>query len=182
LPVIDDEFAKDVSEFDTLEDYKAELKKKLTDHKEHMAKHKIEEEVIDKVTGNATVEIPEVMIESQIERLVQNLDARLRYQGLDLEKYIMIMGIDQNTLREQLRPEAEKEVKTQLVLEKLYKVENITASEEELEEEIKSLAENYKQDVDDFKKHLKDDDIEYIKTNLEIKKLVDFLVENAKIA
>jgi trigger factor len=182
LPVIDDEFAKDVSEFDTLEDYKADLKKKFEDHKEHMAKHKIEEEVIDKVAGNATVEIPVVMVESQIERLVQNLDARLRYQGLDLEKYITIMGIDQSTLREQLRPEAEKEVKTQLVLEKLCKVENITASEEELEEELKSMAENYKQDVDDFKKHLKDDDIEYIKTNLEIRKVVKFLVENAKIA
>jgi trigger factor len=92
------------------------------------------------------------------------------------------MGADQSTFREQLRPEAEKDVKTQLVLEKLCKVENITASEEELDEELKSMAENIKQDIDDFKKHLKDDDIEYIKTNVEIKKVIEFLVENAKIA
>lgn len=182
LPVIDDEFAKDVSEFDTLEEYKADVKKKLEDNKEHMAKHKVEEEVVKKVTENAAVEIPEVMIENQIDRLLKNFDARLRYQGLDLDKYLMIMGADQSTFREQLRPEAEKDVKTQLVLEKLCKVENITASEEELDEELKSMAENIKQDIDDFKKHLKDDDIEYIKTNVEIKKVIEFLVENAKIA
>ena len=87
-----------------------------------------------------------------------------------------------NTFREQLRPEAEKEVRTQLVLEKIRQVENINASDEEVEEEIKSMAENMKQEVDDFKKHLKDDDIEYIKTNIEIRKVIKLLVDNAKIA
>jgi len=182
LPAIDDEFAKDVSEFDTLEEYKADIRKKLEDNKEHMAKHKIEDDVVNKVAENATVDIPKVMIDTQVERLVRSFDARLRYQGMDLDKYITIMGMDYNTFREQLRPEAEKEVRTQLVLEKIRQVENINASDEEVEEEIKSMAENMKQEVDDFKKHLKDDDIEYIKTNIEIRKVIKLLVDNAKIA
>lgn len=182
LPVIDDEFAKDVSEFDTLEEYKEDIRKKLTESAEHKAKHETEDKVIDKVAENAEVEIPQVMVEKHIDSLVRDFDMRLSYQGLNLEKYLTIMGQDYDSFRGQFAERAQKEVKVQLVLEKISKVENIDASEEEVNEEIKKLAENYKQNEEDFKKHLRDDDIEYIKGTLLIRKTVDLLVQNAKIA
>jgi len=181
LPVADDEFAKDVSEFDTLAEYKESLRKKLLDAAEHRAKQQTEDNVIDKVVENATVDIPRVMIEKHIDNLVYDFDMRLHYQGLDLKKYMEIMDMDTETFRGQFESRAQKDVKTQLVLEKIGKVEGLEASEEEVNEEIKKMAENLKQSEEDFKKHLRPDDIEYIKSNLTIKKIVDFLVENAKL-
>ena len=182
LPVLDDEFAKDVSEFDTLDEYKADLRKKLEADAKHKAEHETEDNVVDKVVENATVDIPHVMVEKQIDRLIYDFDMRLRYQGLDLGKYMEIMGMEPTAFRGQFEGRAEKEVKTQLVLEKISKDEAIQASEEEVDQEIKRLAENYKQPEEDFKKHLKEDDIEYIKGNLVIKKTIDMLVENAVLA
>jgi len=182
MPLIDDEFAKDVSEFDTLDEYKNDLKNKLIETAEHKAKHETEDSIIDKVVDNATVEIPKVMVEKHIDSLIYDFDMRLRYQGLDLNKYIEIMGMDAETFRAQFANRAEKEVKMQLVLEKISITEVIEASEDELQEEIKRLAENYKQNEEEFKKHLKKDDIEYIKSSLIAKKTMDFLTENAKIA
>ena len=181
LPVLDDEFAKDVSEFDTLEAYKQDLRDKLIKSEEHKAEHETEENIIEAVVANASIEIPRVMTEKQIDSLVKDFDMRLRYQGLDLEKYIEVMGMNLQTFRAQFDKRAENEVKSQLVLEKIGIIEQIEASQEELDEEIKRYAENYKQDEEEFKKHLKDDDIEYIKGNLNIRKTVDFLVANAKI-
>ncbi len=181
LPVIDDEFAKDVSEFDTLEEYKEDLKKKLVEKAEHDAMHQTEDSVIDKVVENAVIDIPRVMVEKQIDKAIRDFDYRLRYQGLDLEKYMGIMGMDAETFRGQFEKRAETDVKTQLVLDKISQVESISASEEELDEEIKKLAENYKQSEEDFKKHLKEDDIEYIKSTVVVRKTVDLLVESAKI-
>jgi len=181
LPVLDDEFAKDVSEFDTLEAYKEDLKNKLRENAEHRAKHETEDNVINKVVDNASVDIPKVMIEKQIDRLIYDFDMRLRYQGLDLDRYLNIMGMDIDTFRGQFAQRAEADVKTQLVLEKISKVENISASEDEVDEEIRKTAENYKQNVEDFKKHLSEDDIEYIKGNIVFKKTIDMLVENAKL-
>lgn len=182
LPALDDEFAKDVSEFDTLEEYKQDLRKKLTDEAEHKAKHETEDKVVEKIADNATVEIPEVMIERQIDNLVRDFDMRLRYQGLDLDRYMEIMGMDAQAFRGQFKTRAESEVKIQLVLEKIGKEEAITPEQEELDAEIARLAENYKQNAEDFKKHLRPDDIQYIKENVAIRKTVDFLVQNAKIA
>lgn len=181
LPVIDDEFAKDVSEFDTLEEYKEDIRKKLLESAEHRAHHELEDNAVDKAVENATVEIPEVMIEKQIDNMVYNFEMSLRYQGLDLQRYMEIMGMEPANLREQFKARAEKEVKSQLVLEKISEVEGFEASEEELNEEIKRLAENYKQNEEEFKKHLREDDIEYIKGNLVMKKTVDFIVQNAKL-
>lgn len=182
LPVIDDEFAKDVSEFDTLEEYKQSIRKKLFDDAEHKAKHETEDKIIEKVVDNATVDIPQVMIDKHVDRLIYDFDMRLRYQGFDLNRYLEMMGMDMTAFREQFAARAQKEVKTQLVLEKVCKTENIQAGEDEVDAEISRLAESYKQNVEDFKKHLRPDDIEYIKGNLEIKKTVDQLVASAKIA
>jgi trigger factor len=112
---------------------------------------------------------------------VYDFEMRLRYQGLDLQKYMEIMGMDADSFRGQFSKRAEDEVKTQLVLEKIGKVEAIDASEDELAEEINKMAENYKQPIEEFKKHLKEDDIEYIKSNLIMKKSIELLVKNAKI-
>lgn len=181
LPVVDDEFAKDVSEFDTLEEYKADIRRKLTESAEHKAKHDTEEEIINKVVDNATVDVPDVMTESQIDGIVRDFSYRLRYQGLELDKYLQIMGTTMDAFRGQFKERAQNEVKTQLVLEKIGEVENISATQEDIDEEIKKLAENYQRELEDFKKHLREDDIEYIKGNLVIRKTVDYLVENAKI-
>jgi len=181
LPVLDDEFAKDVSEFDTLEAYKEDIKNKLRESAEHRAKHETEDNVINKVVDNASVDIPQVMIDKHINSLVYDFDMRLRYQGLDLDRYLNIMGMDMDTFRGQFAKRAETEVKTQLVLEKISKVENISALEDEVDEEIRKMAENYKQNVEDFKKHLSEDDIEYIKGNIVFRKTIDMLVENAKL-
>lgn len=180
VPVIDDEFAKDVSEFDTLEAYKKDLKEKMTHEAQHLAEHQMEDSVISKVTENAKVDIPKVMIDKRIDSLVRDFELKLRYQGLDLNRYLELMGMDFDTLRNQFTERATGEVKTQLVLEKICQVEALEASEEDVNNEIKRLAENYKQNEEEFKKHLNEDDIEYIKESLKVKKTVDFLVENAK--
>jgi len=181
LPVVDDEFAKDVSEFETLDEYKADLRKKLTEAAEHRAKHETEEKVIEKVVENAVVDIPRVMVERQIDNLVYDLDLRLRYQGMNLKSYLEYQGIDESSFREQFSERAEKEVKTQLVIEKIKEVENIDASEEEMKEEIKKLAENYKEEPEAFENRLKEEDKDYIKDNLIVRKTIDFLVDNAKL-
>ena len=181
LPVPDDEFAKDVSEFDTLEEYKADIRNKLVERAEHKAQHENEDNVIEKIVENAVVDVPDVMVEKRVDDLVYDFSMRLRYQGLDLQKYIEIMGMDMKTFREQFSKRAGQEVKTQLVIEKVGKVENIRLSDADLEEEIKKLAENYKQTEEEFRKQLKEDDLEYIKSTLAAKKTVEFLVTNAKL-
>lgn len=181
LPVLDDEFAKDVSEFDTLEEYKSDLRKKLVERAEHKAEHENEDNVVEKVVENAEVDIPQIMIEKRIDDLVHDFSMRLRYQGLELNKYLEYIGMDAAAFREQFSKRAQGEVKTQLVLENVGKVENIEVSAEEMDEEIRKLAENYKQSEEEFKKQLKLDDIEYIKGNLIMRKTVDFLVGNARL-
>lgn len=181
LPEIDDEFAKDVSEFDTLEEYKEDLRKKLLETAQHKAEHEVEDRIVGKVVDNAEVDIPQVMVERQIDNNLREFDRRLRYQGLDLEKYIQILGNDIASFRKQFEERSRREVKVQLVLEKVTETENIQASEEEVEEEMGVLAKNSKYELEDFKQHLTKDDIEYIKDSVKIKKTVDFLVQNGKI-
>jgi trigger factor len=126
------------------------------------------------------VDIPEVMVSKRIDDLVRDFEMRIQYQGLDLNKYLEIMGMDYNTFRGQFSKRAEDEVKTQLVLEKISQVENIEVTDEDVDNEIKTMAENYKQNAEEFKKHLSEDDIEYIKESNKMKKAIDFLVENTK--
>ena len=181
IPQIDDEFVKDVSEFDTLEEYKADIRKKLTETAEHKAKHETEDEVIKKVVENAKVDVPQVMIETRIDSIVRDFDYRLRYQGLELAKYLEIMGRTMEEFRSEFKERAEDEVKTQLVLEKVKNTEEITASEEEIQAELAKLAQNYNQDVEEFKKQVSEDDMEYVVSMVISRKSIDLLVENAKI-
>jgi len=181
LPALDDEFAKDVSEFDTLEQYKEDLRKKLVENAEHKAHHENEDNVVEKIVENAVVDIPPVMVEKRVDDLIYDFEMRLRYQGLELQKYLEIMGMDMKVFREQFSKRAEQEVKTQLVIEKIGVEEAIVPTDEDTNEEIKKLAESYRQSEEDFRQHLKPDDIEYIRSNLIARKTVDFLLENAKL-
>lgn len=181
LPEIDDEFAKDISEFDTLEEYKKDLRNKLVEAAEHKAHHQNEDNVIQKVAENATVEIPKVMVEKQIDSMARDFDMRLRYQGLDLNKYLEIMGMDYEGFRGQFAQRAENEVKVQLVIEKISEVENVQVSDEDVEKEINRMAEMYKQSAEDLKKSIKPDEMEYVKKDVAFRKTIDMLVENAKL-
>ncbi len=180
LPTIDDEFAKDISEFDTLEEYKNDLRNKLEESAKNKAERDNEESVIQAVVGNATVDVPNVMVEKHIDAMARDFDMRLRYQGLDLQRYLEIMGTDFQGFREQFRERAANEVKIQLVLEKISKVENVAATDADVEEEIVKTAEAYKQPVEELKKTLRPEDLEYVKNDIAFKKTLKLLVDNAK--
>jgi len=130
LPNLDDEFAQDVSEFDTLEEYKADIKKKLEEKAQQEAERKYENEIIKKAVENAEVDIPEVMVERQIGNIIKRLEMALAYQGINMQSYMEIMGLDENKLHEEYRERAYEEVKTELVLEKIAQAEKVEASEE----------------------------------------------------
>lgn len=179
LPEVDDEFAQDVSEFDTLNEYKSDLKLKLVSKADEDAKNKRENGIVDEVVENASVDIPDVMIQKRVDSIMQNYSLSLRYQGLDINDYMRSIGMDADKFKEQFRGRAESEIKTQLVLDKISKEENIVPNEQELEEEIERTAKARRQSVEDFKKYIEDDDINYMKDTLRMKKTIDFLVENS---
>lgn len=181
LPELDDEFAKDVSEFDTLDELKEDIKAKLEKEAKDKENAELQNNVIEKVMENSKVEIPEVMIDSQTDEEIRNLDYKLRYQGLDLEKYLELTNSKIEDLKEQLKPNAEKLVESDLVLEAIGKKENIEASDEDVDKELEKYAEQYKQDVDKFKKNLRDEDLESIKMGIIKTKTIEFLVDNAKL-
>lgn len=180
LPEINDEFASDVSEFETLEEYKQDILKKLTERAQEAADRKFEDEVLKKATDNAKCDIPDVMVERRIDEILRQFDFTLRYQGLDLESYMKMLDIDEAKLRDQYRESALRDVKTQLVVEKIAQTEGIDATPEEFDQEIAKMAEQYQQPVEEMKKHLYEDDIEYIKNSIIVRKTVAMLVESAK--
>lgn len=181
LPELDDEFAKDSSEFETLDELKKDLREKLSEREERRIKGEIENDVINKVAENATIEIPEVMVQNRVDNILQDFDMRLRYQGLSLAKYLEMSDIDVSEFRKQFDDRALEEVRSQLVLEKIVQVEDISATDEEYEEELKKQADIYKHTVEEFKKHLSEEDIEYIKKNIAIGKAIDLIVEHAEL-
>ena len=177
LPDLDDEFAKDVSEFETLEDLKKDIRKKLEERAAHRAKHETEDEVIKKVTELSEIDIPEVMIEKQIDSMVRDFEMQLMYQGLKLEGYLEHYKKSMEEFRDGLRDEATERVRTQLTLEKVSQVEGITASEEELDKELEEMAKRYKmEDIEKFKESMGEDELNYIRESIIIRKTVDFLV------
>lgn len=180
LVPLDDEFAKDVSEFDSLEDLKADIRKKREEEAERLSKQQYEDEVIRIVVENAKVDIPDVMVDTQVNIMLRDFDYQLRYQGLNLDNYLKYMNTDIEKLKESYRPMAQSRVKSQLVLEKIAEVEGITATEEDVNAEIEKTAKQYKQDLEKFKASLKDEEISYIKDGIVVQKTIDFLVENSK--
>jgi trigger factor len=180
LTDLDDEFAKDVSEFDTLDELKADITKKRELEGQKMAEQKFEDDLLNKIAENATIDIPEVMVDAQINTMLRDFDYQLQHQGLNLESYLKYMNTTLELLKESYKNMATSRVKVQLILEKIAKVENIKASEEDLDVEIAKAAKQYKQELEQFKTILRPEDIENIKEGLEVQKVIDFLIENNK--
>ena len=178
LPVLDDEFAKDVSEFDTLDEYKADIQAKLTEQHTKQADAQVDEALIKALIEKLNAEIPEAMFENEVENFVRDYDNRLRMNGLDLQTYFKYTGLDLDKLREQMRPDAERQVKTRLALEKIAALENIAVSEEETEAEYGRLAEMYNMEADKVREVVA---AEAIAEDLKVKKAIELVREKAVI-
>ena len=181
LPELNDEFAGEVSEFETLEEYKNDVKAKLSLTKQKEAATENENHVVDKVVENATMDIPEPMIDSQVNNMVNDYARRMQSQGLSLEQYMQFTGMTIDTLKEQMKPKAVKRIQTRLVLEAIVKAENITVSDEAVEKEIADMAESYKMEVAQIKEYMGENGIEQMKEDLAVQEAVDFLVAEAKL-
>lgn len=182
LPVLDDEFAKDVSEFDTLEELKNDIKNNLEENAKNRAEQDLRNSVIEAIANKVDIEIPKAVIERQIDNMLADFDYRLQYQGLNLQYYFQLTGTTEENLREQMRADATQTVKNELVLEEIGKQENIVATDEELNEQLEKMAAQYNQELEKLKSNLRDQDLNSIKEGIVIRKTIDFLVENAKIA
>ena len=182
LPELNDEFASEVSEFDTLDEYKKDVEKKLAEKKEIEANSKNEDAVVAKVVENATMEIPDKMIDAQAENMVQDMARRMQSQGLSLDMYLKYTGMTVEQMKEQARPDAEKRIRTRLVLEAVAKAENIQISDEKVDEEVAKVAEAYKMEVEKLKSYMSESDVKQMKEDLAVQQAVDLLVAEAKLA
>lgn len=180
LPELDDEFASEVSEFETLADYKADVEKKLAEKKAETAKNVKEDAVIEAIIEDAKMEIPDAMIATQQRQLVDDFAQRIQSQGLSMEQYFQFTGMDAAKMMEQMKPQAEKRIQSRLVLEAIVKAENIVASDDDLETELQRMAEMYQMEVDKVKELLDDNAKEQIKQDLAVTKAVEFVVSEAK--
>jgi trigger factor len=181
LPVLDDEFAIDVSEFDTLEEYKEDLRKKLEKEIKEKEKTETENAVVDKVVELSKVDVPEVMVENQIENEIRQFTYSLQMQGLELEQYFQFTNSNLEDFKAQIEPTAKEKVRADLVLDAISKEEEIEVSDEDIDKELDKLAEEYAaEDLDKFKEEMKDGDLEYLKKGIIRDKTIEFLVLNAK--
>ncbi len=180
LPELDDEFAVDVSEFDTLAEYKEDIKKNLLEKKEKEAKFAKEDAVVDKIIENATMEIPDAMIDTQTRQMAEEYAQRLQMQGLNLEQYFKFTGMNANSFMENLKPQALKRIQCRLVLEAVVKAENIEVSEEELDKEFDTMAQNYRMEKDKLVELVGEKEKEQIKMDIAVQKAVDFVRDAAK--
>ncbi len=180
LPKLDDEFAKDVSEFDTLKELKADIKAKQEKQNEERAKYETQEAVVKALCENVKVQIPSGMVEMEIDNMLRDIEQRLSYQGLKLEQYLQMMGKTMEDMRKEYEPQAINGIKSRLALEAVIKAEKIEATDKEIDEKMKEMAKNYGKENDE--EFLKNENVRnYIKEGLESEKAIDFLVKNAKI-
>ncbi len=180
LPELDDEFAAEVSEFETLAEYKADVKGKLEEKKIKEAKDAKEAAVIEEIVKDADMEIPEAMLETQQRQMVDEFAQRIQMQGLTMEQYFQFTGASYDQLVEQVKPQAEKRIQSRLVLEAVAKAENITATDEDYEEELKVMAEAYQMEVDKVREMLPEKSADQIREDIAVRKAAQFAVENAK--
>ncbi len=180
LPELDDEFAVDVSEFDTLAEYKEDIKKNLLEKKEKEAKFAKEDKVVDAIIEKATMEIPDAMIDTQTRQMAEEYAQRLQMQGLNLQQYFQFTGMNANSFMENLKPQALKRIQCRLVLEAIAKAENIEVSEEELDKEFDTMAQNYRMEKDKLIELVGEKEKEQIKMDIAVQKAVDFVRDAAK--
>ncbi len=179
LPDADDEFVKDVSEFDTMEEYRADLKKKIEDRKAADAKAKKEDAVIEKIIEGAQMEIPEAMIDTQAESLVDDFAQRLMMQGMSLEQYAQYTGATVESMKNQMKPQAKKRIESRLVLEAVAAAENLEASEEDIEAEMNRMAESCKMELDKLKELISEEEKKNMRQDLSIQKAIELVTEAA---
>ena len=180
LPELDDEFAQDVSEFDTLAEYRESVHKKLIERKENEAKRLKENEVIEKIIEGSQMEIPDAMVQTQAETMVDEFSSRIAQQGLSMEQYMQITGMTQDKLMEQMKPDALKRIQSGLVLEAIAKAENIEVAQEDVDAEITTMAEMYGMEADKLQEMMGDSEKDSIKKDLAIQKAVELIVEKAQ--
>ena len=179
-PELDDDFAQDVSEFDTLDEYKEDIKKNLTEKKEKEAEAEKESKVIEAIVNDAEMDIPEKMVEAQAEQMLEEFAQNIAMQGISFEQYLQFTGATVDQMKEQVKPQAQARVESSLVLEAVVKAENIEATEEEVEEEIKEMAGRYNMEADKLKGLLTDSDKENLKKDICARKAAKFVVDEAK--
>lgn len=178
LPELDDDFVKDTTEFDTVEQLKEDVKKKLEDAEEKKADSEVEGALFDQIIDSVEGEIPEVMYDNRVEEMIQDMSQRLAQQGISLEVYLQYTGSDMDTLRKTYREQAEKQVKLRLALEQIVKAENIEVPDDDVEEEFKKMADNYKMDIEQVKSYVTAD---ALKMDLAVAKAADLVKDSAKI-
>ena len=179
VPELDDEFAKDVSEFDTLAEYKEDVKKNLTEKKEKEARTAKENAAVDKAIENAQMDIPEAMIETQTRQMLDDFARRMQQQGLSMDQYFQFTGQSMDKMMEDMKPQALKRIQTRLVLEKIAETENTQPSEEEITEEIQKMADAYKMEADKIREAIGEDGIEQLKKDLSVQKAVTLIADAA---
>ena len=180
LPELDDDFAQDVSEFDTLAEYKEDVKKHLVEQKENEAKRTKEDEAIQKIIDKSSMEIPEAMLETQCENMINEFAQRIAQSGLSMEQYMQFSGLTIDKLKEQVRPEAETRIKSSLVLEQIAKEENIEVTDADIDAEVEKMAAAYGMEADKLKEYMGDAEKESMKRDLAVTKAVDLIMENVK--
>lgn len=181
LPELNDEFAGEVSEFETLDDYKADVKAKLLEAKQKQAATENENRVVEKAVANAAMEIPDPMIDGQVNNMIEDYARRMQSQGLSLEQYMQYTGMTIEKLQEQMRPQALKRIQTRLVLEAIVKAENIQVEDEAVDKEIAAMAEAYKMETDQVKAYMGEGGINQVKEDLAVQEAVDMIVAEAKL-
>ena len=179
IPEIDDEFAAEVSEFDTLDEYKADVKAKIKEQKAADGKRKKEDQAVEKAIANATMEIPDAMVDTQARQMMDEFAQRIQAQGLTMDQYFQFTGMDREKMMEEMKPQALKRIETRLVLEAVAKAENIEISDEKLDEELAKMAEAYKMEVEKLKEFMGDAEKKQMKEDMAVQEAVTFLAENA---
>ena len=179
LPELDDDFAQDASEFDTLAEYKEDIKKNLTEKKEKEARAAKENAAVDKAIENAQMEIPDAMLNTQVRQMLDDFSRRMQSQGLTMEQYFQFTGMTLEKMQEEMKPQALKRIQTRLVLEKIAEVENIQPTDEEVEEEFKKMADAYKMEVEKIKELLGDRELEQMKKDMAVQKAVTLVADEA---
>lgn len=180
LPELDDEFASEVSEFETLEEYKADIKEKIRSRKKEEANTERENKLVDLAVENAQMDIPDAMVEEQVQQMTEEFAQRLSYQGLSMEQYLQFSGMDAQKFADDMKPQAVKRIETRLVLEAIVKAENIEASEEDYKAEIEKMAAMYQMEAEQFEKIIQGPQKDQIMDDIAVQKAVDFLVAEAK--
>ena len=181
VPEINDDFAADISEFDTLAEYKADLKAKLLKDKEVSSKNVADQQAVENAVANATIEVPEAMVDEQVERNIKNFEGRMKAQGLELAQYLQFTGQDMEAFKANFKEDAAHQIKSRLVLEKIAEVENITISDEEIEAELKQIAEMYRMPFEELKKSFASYEKESLAADLKVQKAAKVITDSAEV-